>query len=64
VGTFAAIIAAIAGPLAQRFEDVGYQAPGVEFWNTVMRFIIFQLVVMLLIRIRRQNILFNSGKTR
>jgi hypothetical protein len=61
-GTFAAIIAAITGPLAQRFEDAGYQALGVEFWNTVMRFIIFQLGVILLIRIRRQNILFNSGK--
>ncbi len=63
-GTIAATVAAIAGPLAQRFEeDAGYQRWDVEFWNTIMRFIIFQMVVLILDRIRRENILFSVGKT-
>jgi len=57
-GALAAVIAAVAGPFAQRFEDPGYQSLGVEFWNTFMRLVIFQTVVFLLDRVRRENILF------
>jgi hypothetical protein len=61
-GTAAALIAAAAGPLTQRFEDPGYQSWSVEFWNTLMRFVIFQLVVLLLDRIRQESILFRDLK--
>jgi hypothetical protein len=62
-GTLAAVIASVVGPLTQRFEDPGYQLLGVEFWNTFMRLMIFQTVVLLLARIRRKNILFSGIKT-
>jgi hypothetical protein len=60
-GTLAATLAAICGPLIQR-EDPGYQPLGVQFWNTVMRLILYLLVVGLLERIRRENILFTGPK--
>jgi hypothetical protein len=59
-GTAAAVITAIAGPFTQRFDDVYYKHLPIEFWNTVMRFLIFQAVVLILDRIRRENILFAS----
>ncbi|MDR3576226.1 MAG: hypothetical protein P4L50_20350 [Anaerolineaceae bacterium] len=62
-GTLAAVIASVVGPLTQRFEDPGYQLLGVEFWNTLMRLMIFQTVVLLLDRVRRRNILFSSMKS-
>jgi hypothetical protein len=62
-GTLAAVIASVVGPLAQRFEDPGYQLLGFEFWNTFMRLMIFQTVVLLLDRIRHKNILFSGIKT-
>lgn len=61
-GTLAALLASVIGPLLQRPGDLGYQHWGVECWNTVMRFVIFQMVVLVLERIRRKNILFNSRK--
>jgi len=45
----------------ERFEDPGYQSLGVEFWNTFMRLVIFQTVVLLLHRVRRENILFTQA---
>jgi len=57
-GTLAAVIASVVGPLGQRFDDSGYQLLSVELWNTFMRLIIFQTVVLLLDRVRRENILF------
>ena len=57
-GTLAAIVASVVGPLTQRFEDPGYRLFDVEFWNTSMRLIIFQAVVLMLARVRRENILF------
>jgi len=61
-GTLAAVIASVVGPLVQRFDDPGYQILAVECWNTLMRLAIFQTVVLLLDRIRRDNVLFSSIK--
>jgi len=58
-GTIAALIAAIVGPLLQR-PDPAYQPLAIEFWNTAMRFVIYELVVVLLERVRRESILFHS----
>jgi hypothetical protein len=57
-GTIAAVAASIAGPLSQSFQDPNYQSWGVEFWNTCMRLVIFQTIVLLVDRYRRENILF------
>ncbi|HEX9045637.1 MAG TPA: hypothetical protein VF988_01305, partial [Verrucomicrobiae bacterium] len=57
-GTLAAVIASVAGPVTQRFEDPAFQHMDVQFWNTLMRLVLFQAVVLLLDRVRRQNILF------
>lgn len=46
--------------LTQLFEDSGYQLLDVELWNTLVRFMIFPTVVLLLDRVRRENILFTS----
>jgi hypothetical protein len=56
--TAVAVIAAIAGPFTQRFDAIYYTHLPIEFWNTVMRFLIFQAVVLILDRIRRESILF------
>ena len=61
-GTVAALLAAAVGPILQRADNPAYQHLGVEFWNTLMRFLIFQMVVLLLDRIRRENILFTTEK--
>jgi hypothetical protein len=62
-GTLVAALAAVLGPILQ-MEDPSYHAPIVQFWNTVMRFVIFETVVLLLERIRRQNILFQADNHR
>lgn len=62
-GTAAAILAAIAGPFAQRYEDNHYRHLPVELWNTLMRFLIFQTVVFILDRLRLENVLFAPHKT-
>jgi hypothetical protein len=59
-GTVAAVLASILGPLLQR-PDPSYQPLEIEFWNTIARFMIFEMVVLLLERIRRKNILFYSN---
>jgi hypothetical protein len=58
-GTLAALLASVVGPLLQRPGDPEFQLLSVEFWNTLMRFAVFEMVVMLLDRIRRDNILFH-----
>ena len=60
-GALAAVIASVAGPLTQRFEDPGCQLLGVEVWNTFMGLAIFQTVVLLLDRVRHKNILFAAS---
>ena len=60
-GTVVAVLAAIVGPVLQR-PDKGYQSLGVEFWNTAMRLVIYEMVVVLLERVRRENILFSTNK--
>ena len=60
-GTVAAVLAAILGPLLQR-PDPGYQPLNIEFWNTIMRLLIYQTVVLLLEQVRRKNILFYSSR--
>ncbi len=62
-GTAAAVITAVAGPFTQRYEADFYKQWSVEFWNTLMRFLVFQTVVFLLDRIRRENILFTPHKS-
>lgn len=57
-GTIAALAAAFVGPFSQRFEDSVYRHLPIELWNTAMRFLIFQAVVLILDRIRRENVLF------
>ena len=57
-GTAAAVITAIAGPYTQRYEDEFFRQVPVELWNSLVRFLIFQTVVFLLDRIRRENVLF------
>jgi hypothetical protein len=61
-GMAVAIVSAIIGPWMQRYEAVYYQNMSVEVWNTVMRFIVFQSVVIVLDSIRRENIVFFSQK--
>jgi hypothetical protein len=60
-GTIVAVLASVVGPLLQRLGDPGYQHMGIEFWNTVMRFVIFQIIVLLLERIRHGNSLLMAG---
>jgi hypothetical protein len=59
-GSAAAIITSVTGPFTMRFEAAYYQHFTVEFWNTLTRLIVFQLVVWLLDRIRRHSVLFYS----
>jgi hypothetical protein len=62
-GTVVALSAAILGPLLQ-WPDPGYGSFGIEAWNTFSRFLLFEAVVLLLERVRRQSILFRSGARR
>lgn len=62
-GTLAALLAAIIGPVTQRFDDPAYRQWDIEFWNTLMQFLIFQMVVVLLNQIRRDNVLFRNLKS-
>jgi hypothetical protein len=59
-GTVTAVLAAILGPLLEHL-DPGYQPLEVEFWNAIARFMIFEMVVLLLERIRRKNVLFYAS---
>jgi hypothetical protein len=57
-GTGLALICAVLGPLLQR-NDPGYQPLDIELWNTAMRFVMYETMVLFIERIRRENILFN-----
>jgi hypothetical protein len=57
-GSAAAVITAVTGPFMMRFESAYYRHFSVEFWNTLAHLLIFQAVVFLLERIRRDNVLF------
>ena len=59
-GTAAAVLAAVASPVVQSFGDADYHALSVGFWNIIMRFLMLQAIVLLLERIRRENVLFFS----
>lgn len=57
-GMALAAIAAIAGPVVQRFGDPDYEVPTTEFWNIVMRYILLQVLVLMVDKLLRRNILF------
>jgi hypothetical protein len=59
-GTVTAAIAAIIGTLLQ-LPDPGFRPLDIELWNTGARFAVFEMVVVLLERIRRGYILFWSS---
>lgn len=46
-GTGAAMLAAIIGPILQARGDADYAAPMLQAWNTVMRFVFLETVVLL-----------------
>jgi hypothetical protein len=47
-GSIMALMCAVVGPWVQSLHDQDYQSSSVMIWNMVMRFIIFQTVVLLL----------------
>ena len=57
-GTVFAILCSVIGPMLQR-PDPAYQPLDIQFWNTVMRLIMYQMAVVMIDRIRRKNILFS-----
>ena len=60
-GTFTAALAAVTWSVLQgsgHAEFIGY---GVIFWNSVMRFLVFQVVVLLLDRVRVENSLTSKA---
>lgn len=61
-GASAALVAAITGPLIQRWQDADYASGLTQFWNTVMRFFIFQSFVLLLDNTHSRNILSVLGE--
>ena len=60
-GTAFALVCAVLGPILQR-PDPAYQSLDIQFWNTVMRFVMYEMVVLMIERVRRENILFTSQK--
>ena len=60
-GTVFAVVCAVLGPVLQR-PDPAYQSVDIQFWNTVMRFVMYEMVVLMIERVRRENILFTSQK--
>ena len=60
-GTVFAVVCAVLGPIMQR-PDPAYQSLDIQFWNTVMRFVMYEMVVLMIERVRRENILFTSQK--
>ena len=63
-GMAAATLAAVAGPMIQRFGDPDYEVASVEFWNIIMLCVFLQAVVLMLDELLRQNILFFPGAPR
>jgi hypothetical protein len=60
-GTLFAVICAVLGPILQR-PDPAYQAFDIQFWNTAMRLVMYQMVVLMIERVRRASILFAQQK--
>lgn len=60
-GTVFAVVCAVLGPILQ-WPDPAYQSLDIQFWNTVMRFVMYEMVVLMIERIRRENILFTQLK--
>jgi len=56
-GTFAALIAATLWSSIQSVERVGHVEWGLVLWNSFMRFLVFQIVILLLDRVREENTL-------
>ena len=63
-GMAAAAVVAVAGPYIQRFGDPDYRPETVEIWNTITRFVVLQLIILLLDRLLRKNILFFASAPR
>jgi hypothetical protein len=55
----ASVVSAAAGPLAQNYNSPGYQNASEEWWNIVMRFIILQVMILLLHELLQNNVLFS-----
>jgi hypothetical protein len=63
-GLLAAALAAIAGSFSEFRTNPGYKPLEVFGWNCLMRFLITAVVIVLVERIRRENVLFftcNAG---
>jgi hypothetical protein len=60
-GTVFAVVCAALGPLLQR-PDPAYQSLDIQFWNTTMRFVMYEMVVVMIERVRRESILFITKK--
>lgn len=56
-GTVMAIACAVIGP-AMQLSDPGYRPPQIMFWNFFMRMLMYEMVVLMIERVRRENILF------
>ena len=65
-GLAAAVLAAVIGPYVQRFGDTDYLPLHVEVWNTVTRLLVLQVIIMLVDRLHRDNIVFfpNAPRSR
>jgi hypothetical protein len=54
-GTFAAIVAATLWSSIQSVERAGHVEYGLVLWNSFMRFLVFQIVILLLDRVRAES---------
>jgi hypothetical protein len=65
-GMAAAVLAAVIGPYLQRFGDTDYLPVHVEVWNTVTRLLVLQVIILLVDRLHRDNIVFfpNAPRSR
>ena len=54
-GTFAAAITAVFWSAMQNFQLGDSMASGIVLWNSIMRFLVFQIVILLLDRIRAET---------
>lgn len=62
-GILAAMVSAVIGPLLQRFGDPDYAPLSLFAWNSVMRFVLFVAVVLLLDRIAVESRPAKSNST-
>jgi hypothetical protein len=51
-GIFAAVISVVLWSVMQSFQSTGSVGYGVVLWNSVMRFLVFQVIIVLLYRVR------------